>query len=165
MLRSHFRLLPIMLICTVFISITAVTFFLAKVENISNNIPAILYIIFFVAFFIYFTCLLFFGELRTKAIVVIINDQAIIKKGFIGLGVKKIYAINDLSGFKISLLHSGSGTYEYLYLMLGNKKVIKLSEYYHKNYKELKQLLVRKNVKNLGVEYWSFMTETKELFQ
>jgi hypothetical protein len=158
-------LLPIILICTVFISITILTFFLVKAENISNNIPAILYIVFFAVFFIYIICLLFFGELRTKAIVVVINDQAIIKKGFIGLGVKKIYAINNLSGFKISSLHSRSGTYEYLYLMIGNKKVVKLSEYYHKNYKELKQLLVRKNVKNLGVEYWSFITETQEIFQ
>ena len=108
--------------------------------------------------------MLVFGELRTKAVKIYIGNSSIAKKSFLGLGLETTYNFSDLSGYKTSKLSSKNGTYEVLYVMSGDKKVIKLSEFYHSNYKELKADLMRKNLKSLGVEYWSFIRETKEIF-
>ncbi len=94
------------------------------------------------------------GELRTKAIVVYVDRNSVTVKPFLGLGRKKTYKIEDLSGYKLSILSSRGGAYEYFYLIVEEKKVVKLSEFYHQNYRELKTELIRKNIKNLGTEHW-----------
>ena len=108
--------------------------------------------------------MLTWGELRTKAVKVLIDNSSITKKSFLGFGTKTTYKFSQIGGFSTSNVSSKSGTYEYLYIIVNDKKVIKLSEFYHGNYKELKSDLMRKNIKNLGIEHWSFITETKEIF-
>ena len=108
--------------------------------------------------------MLTWGELRTKAVKVYLDNSSITKKSFIGLGTNTTYKFAQISGFIISNVSSKSGTYEYLYIIVNDKKVIKLSEFYHGNYKELKSDLMRKNIKNLGIEHWSFIKDTKEIF-
>jgi hypothetical protein len=66
-------------------------------------------------------------------------------------------------GFKTSKLSSRAGTYEYLYLLVGNKKTIKLSEFYHRNYSEIKTHL-KKHVPDLGHERFNMVDEFKEIF-
>ena len=107
---------------------------------------------------------LFCGELRTKMIKVAIEGDTIEVRNFGGLGKKKIYLFRDLNGFKTSRqVYGARGILEYLYLMVGNRKAIKISEVYHKNYKDLKELIESKT-KNLGYENFNFIDELREIF-
>ncbi|MGA9213400.1 hypothetical protein, partial [Kaistella sp.] len=80
---------------------------------------------------------LLFGELRTKMIKVEIDKNEIIIKRFFGLKTET-YKNSEINGWKYSHLSSRGGTYEYLYLYKNDKKIIKISEYYHKNYFQIK---------------------------
>ena len=105
---------------------------------------------------------LLFGELRTKMIIVEIGKNEIIIKRFFGL-VSKTFRISELNGWKYSHLSSRGGTYEYLYLIKDQKKVIKISQFYHKNYFRLKNEIQAK-FKYLGYEKFSYIDELKEIF-
>mgnify|MGYP001037476933 CR=1 FL=1 len=107
---------------------------------------------------------LLWGELRTKLITATLGQFQIAVKGFAGLGPEKIYPWRDLEGYKIAILPSEHGTYEYLYLFREGKKVVKLSEFYHQNYQELKNT-IRQHCQDLGSESFSFWKEIKEIFQ
>lgn len=109
------------------------------------------------------TVWLIFGELRTKATVVKINSDNIILSKFLGAGTEEEFSFDYFDGFAIAILPSRGKAYEYLYLMTGNKKAIKLSEFYHKNYYELKQE-ISKNSKFLGNRRFSYLAELKEIF-
>jgi hypothetical protein len=105
-----------------------------------------------------------FGELRTKAIYINIECNSILVKGYLGLGASQIFFFDVIDGYKTSIITLRSNSYEYLYLMVGNKKVVKLSEYYHKNYAELKQMIIDQDFKSLGFENHSSINEIKEIF-
>lgn len=78
-------------------------------------------------------------ELRTKAIEVEFDEEGIIKKNFAGLGRPVRFDWDEIDGFKLDKIYSKSAGYECLYLMRGDERIVKLSEYYHQNYKELKR--------------------------
>src|SRR5690606_36162160 len=80
---------------------------------------------------------LVFGELRTKYITIELTQNNIVVKRFFGAIIKS-YKASEIDGWKYSMLPSRGGTYEYLYFYQNNKKKIKISEFYHKNYKQLK---------------------------
>ena len=105
---------------------------------------------------------LVFGELRTKFIKVELNKDKIKVQRFLGLKNEN-YTLLEIEGWKYSLLSSQGGTYEYLYLYKNNKKIIKISEFYHSNYKQLKQE-IQDQYKYLGFEKFSFIDELKEIF-
>lgn len=105
---------------------------------------------------------LLFGELRTKMIKVEIDKNEIIIKRFFGLKTES-YKNQEIDGWKYSHLSSRGGTYEYLYLYKNEKKIIKISEYYHKNYFQIKNKIEAK-FKDLGYERFSFIDELKEIF-
>lgn len=115
-------------------------------------------------FFVFIWIWLIFGELRTKTVSVSFDEDRIIVRGYLGLGKFKVYHLSDISGFKTSVLSSRGGSYEYLYLMVGNKKIAKLSAFYHSNYKQVKGYLVSMNIKFIGVEYFSNRQELKDIF-
>ncbi|MBS1511784.1 MAG: hypothetical protein JST86_13135 [Bacteroidetes bacterium] len=162
MLQSKFRLwvlLPLLLSIILLLSITSfVKIFSAKI-NLHQSVSALLSLIFFIFLFLW----LVWGELRTKVIKVSIQDNNINARNFLGLGFSKSYLFSEIDGFQISFLHSDSGYYEYLYIIKGKKKVIKLSEFYHQNYKELKGLLSSK-LNDMGVEKFNYWRELKEIF-
>lgn len=106
---------------------------------------------------------LFFGELRTKCIMVELVNNKIIVKRFFGIKTER-YKLVDIKGFKTSLLSSNHNTYEYLYLYKNEDKIIKISQFYHKNYFEIKSE-IQKNIKNLGYEKLSYKDEFKEIFK
>lgn len=106
---------------------------------------------------------LFFGEFRTKMIKVVLNDDHLLIKTFGGLSTAKKYLYKDLDGFKTSILRSRGGDNEYLYFIKDNKKVGKISDFYHKNYLELKTEISSK-LKDLGFEKFSYKDELKETF-
>lgn len=102
------------------------------------------------------------GEIRTKFIIVKINENEIIVKRFLGLKTET-FKFSEIKGWKYSHLSSRGGTYEFLYLYQNNKKIIKISEFYHKNYYPLKKHIQEK-FNYLGYEKFSLISEFKEIF-
>jgi hypothetical protein len=127
-----------------------------KIPPPLHGIPLILLLTFTLAW-------LFFGEFRTKMIKVKLEENYIIIKQFGGLGKGKEFLYSDLDGFKTSILRSAGANNEYLYFMRDNKKVGKISDFYHKNYKALKSNIETK-LDNLGFENFSYTDEFKESF-
>lgn len=115
-------------------------------------------------FFLFVWFWIVFGEMRTKVIWVAVDESTIVIRRFIGLGPRQFYDFAEIDGFKTLILSSSSGSYEYLYLMRNGKKIIKLSEFYHSNYKDLKRELSLHKCKNLGFEVFSYTNELKEIF-
>src|SRR5690606_13126487 len=97
------------------------------------------------------------GEIRTKFIIVEITENKIIVKRFFGLK-REIFKFSEIKGWKYSYLSSIGGTYEYLYFYKNNRKVIKISEFYHKNYYQLKSHIQTK-FDCLGYEKFSMIDE------
>ena len=85
---------------------------------------------------------LFFGELRTKAVQVTLEGNALVLVSFFGLGPRQVFSVSGFDGTQTSLLPTAYDTYEYLYLLQNGKKKVKLSQFYHKNYNALKEKLV-----------------------
>jgi hypothetical protein len=107
---------------------------------------------------------LFWGEFRTKMIKVEIDGDVISVRKFGGLGKKRDFLFSEFDGFKTSLQPYGArGILEYLYILNGNRKTIKISEAYHSNYHDLKVAIGLK-IPNLGNEDFSFSDEFKEIF-
>ena len=143
----------------VFLCIVCLLFLIAS--GISDlplfaSIPILLLFLFILIWLVY-------GELRTKAIKVKINSNNVIVKNFMGMGTGKDYGFKEFDGYRISILPSEYKEYEYLYLFIGQKKVIKISQFYHSNYDELKSSLTSKT-KNLGEEPFSIIREIKEIY-
>ena len=80
------------------------------------------------------------------------------------MGFANTYQIDEISGFKTSILSAKGTCYEYLYLMIGEKKIAKISDFYHGNYKELKRYIISKGIKNMGVVWFSNRQELKDIF-
>ncbi len=155
--KLKFRTLAVIFSC-IFLCIVCLLFLV--ISGISDlplfaSIPILLLFLFIVIWLVY-------GEIRTKAIKVKINSNNVIVKNFMGLGSGKDYGFNEFDGYRISILPSEYKEYEYLYLYIGQKKVIKISQFYHSNYDELKMSLTSKT-KNLGEEPFSIIREIKEI--
>jgi hypothetical protein len=119
----------------------------------------------FVLFLLLFSFInLLFGELRTKAIYLRIESDKIIVNPYLGLGSKKEFKINYFDGYTISNLYSFGGSFEYLYLINNNKKIIKISEFHHANSKEVK-VLIHTKLKFKGRVKFNFLDELVEIFK
>ncbi|WP_265428439.1 hypothetical protein [Chryseobacterium sp. YIM B08800] len=116
----------------------------------------------FVPSILILTLLFLVGELRTKIIIVKIENNQLEVRRFFGLKIET-YKFSEITGWKYSHQTSKGGTYEYLYLYKNDKKTIKISEFYHKNYFLLKNEIEIK-IKYLGYEQFSFIDEFKEIF-
>jgi hypothetical protein len=106
---------------------------------------------------------IFFGEMRSKAVRVNLAETEMRVKGFFGLGAARIYQYAALEGFEISELPTSYSSYEYLYVYKAGKKVAKISDYYHRNYTEMKNFLVTK-IEDLGEVEFSISQEFREIF-
>ncbi|WP_183566323.1 hypothetical protein [Mucilaginibacter sp. SP1R1] len=132
-------------------------------NGLKSDTPIGLFVI-ICLFFLFIWIWMFFGELRTKIIKIERENENVIVRRYLGIGNSKHYNLLDISGFKTSVLSSKGGSYEYLYLMMDNKKVAKLSAFYHSNYKELKSHVVTMGIKNIGFEQFSNVQELKDIF-
>jgi len=109
---------------------------------------------------------LVYGELRTKVIFVYIGYDLFTVKSYFGLGPSKTWYFNEIDGYLTAILPaSGGESYEYLYLIKNSKKVIKLSQFYHSNYTDLKNAISSAGISNLGCEDFSYSRELKEIFR
>lgn len=117
----------------------------------------------FLALFTFTWIWLVFGEMRTKVIKVHIEGEEVIVSNYVGLGAKRVYSLSHFDGIETASQPSKYDTYEFLYLIKNGRKVVKLSQFYHSNYAELKSVLTGK-VRNLGQKGFSYMQEIKEIF-
>jgi hypothetical protein len=157
MIKSEFTfrayLIPILIIALTIIS------FLIIITTQFNELKWIHYYMSFL--FLIIWVWLVFGEFRKKIIFIKIDKNKIIYKNYFGFN--KTYYFKDFDGFYTSFLRSKDANHEYLYFIKNEKKIIKISEAYHKNYKELKKNINPK-LKDLGQIPFSFVDETKEIF-
>jgi hypothetical protein len=106
---------------------------------------------------------LIYGECRTKIIRVELNFDNLVIRRYFGLAKPVTYYYTDLGGFTITILPAQNAAYEYLYIKSGDKNVGKLSEFYHKNYSDLKNEL-KHHLNDLGYADFSYWKEMKEIF-
>ena len=104
------------------------------------------------------------GELRTKAIRVTIGYDKIKVSPYLGYGATKEYFFSEFEGYVLIILPAEYRDYEYLYLIKEGKKVIKLSEFYHLNYLEMKNEIALK-CKKMQPEKFSLLREWKEIWE
>lgn len=122
-------------------------------------LPTLITLAFFIIVFLW----LILGEVKNKFIVVNFDEKKIFVKKFGGFFPKVEYDSKEIEGWKYSILPSRGGNDEYLYIYHNGKKIAKVSEFYHRNYLEIKQY-VKNNYKDLGFEQFSYRTELKEIF-
>lgn len=107
---------------------------------------------------------LFWGECRTKMIRVNIDGNNISVKRFGGIGKKVNYKFSEFDGFTTSKQPYGArGILEFLYIIKAGRKIIKISEAYHKNYADLKTAILLQ-AKDLGCQNFNFIDEFREIF-
>lgn len=144
MLTSKFRFpayLPLILV----IFLGVFTLFISTVAISEEDLTAIFIYIGLCCFMIAVLAWLLLGEVRAKAVTVELDEKGIAVRSYYGFGSKRQFNYSECEGFATSDLPTESGqTYEYLYVMQNGKKIVKLSEFYHKNYTELKRDIASK---------------------
>ncbi len=161
MLKSKFTLRTLLIPCLI-ISFASISVFIL-ITNLPLKIEQIRWIDVYMSFlFLYVWIFLVFGEFRNKIIVISLYNNEIKKKNYLGL--KRKYNYKDFDGYQTSILTAKGQSYEYLYFIKDNKKIIKISEYYHKNYFDLKNE-ISAHLFFLGEVKSSLIDEIKEIFK
>lgn len=160
MIQSKFKLrallIPFLIIATTGFSIFMLTKNLPLETQKIRWIEIYMSVLFLITWF-----WLVFGELRTKIIRITIRGNQVEKRNFLGL---KQYNFKDFDGFQTSILSSKGEDFEYLYFIKNGEKVIKISEAYHKNYAELKNV-ISNQLKDLGRIKFNYFDELKEVIK
>ena len=159
-MKSKFKYWTILVIVLFLFVTWVIPFIVLRIQE-KGDFPTSAILVFFILGFMWIW--LFLGELRTKAIQVKIEDEQITVKSFLGFGIKRSYPLSEFDGMETALLPSKYDTYEYLYLVKNGKKLIKLSEFYHRNYPDLKEALLNK-VPYMGEKDFTLLQELKEIF-
>lgn len=163
MLRSTFRKWAYLtFVLTIFMLgiLVAMITCLGSISKLNESLPVLFACLFLAFVFVW----LLRGELRNKAVVVTIYTNRIDVRYLMGLGKTRTFLFSELDGYLTSWLSSDAGQYEYLYLVCQGKKIIKLSQFYHKNYAELKEAITPR-IKDLGEEKFTYKNELKEVFK
>lgn len=83
-------------------------------------------------------------EMRKKAMKLQFSDMKLTVSGYYGNGPSIQFNFSELDGYFTSQFPSSAGSYEYLFLLKNKQKVVTLSEYYHRNYDEMKQFITQR---------------------
>lgn len=162
-MKSRFRFWSyLMLAC--FLAMTYILLMLIYVVFYKQAKETDTIIVLVIFFFLFVWLWLFFGEIRTKAISVHLNNEGIRYKKYLGVGFSQTFKWVDFEGYKTCLVPSKGRSYEYLYLIINGKKVIKVSEFYHSNYSEMKKYVAAR-VSYLGKEDYRYLSDIKEIFE
>ena len=84
------------------------------------------------------------GELRLKAVKVEISNDRIRIRRYLGYGALEEYWFSEMDGYKTVLLQSEYRDYESLSILKNGRKIVRVSEFYHENYFELKDMISAK---------------------
>lgn len=86
-------------------------------------------------------CWLVFGELRRSAVRLRIDGGVLVVTPFAGLGFTRRYDLKSFDAVTSTILVSRGGAYEYRYLMKAGRRVVRVSSFYLKNYREISEAL------------------------
>ncbi len=141
MLESKFKFFTLFaIILSLFILV--VLMFVVYILGMST-LPLYISILLIISLFSILSFLIF-SELRDKAIKLKLDDKTISIKNFIGLGKEIKYNFKEFDGYKFSLLSTEEKEFEYLYLLIAGKKIIRVSEFYHSNYADIKNAIKKR---------------------
>lgn len=117
----------------------------------------------FVVILLFLAIFVIYVELKDKIIAIKFEQTNIKIKRF--CGIKKPVFINNLEikGFQNSIVTTKYESYNYIYLIKGNKKVAKISNQYHDNFEELSEEIKKRYI-DLGFVYTGFISEIKDIF-
>ena len=115
---------------------------------------------FWFCFIIYF----WLTEFRTRAHSVEILKDNIVLREYFGLGRRKEINLKDIEGFIRSTQPGKMKDYEFLFLLKKGKRVVAISEFYHRNYSALRSQVENK-IPDLGRQKYKFLPEYKEMFR
>lgn len=168
MIESKFNwwaILPLVLAVIIFMVISYLTYFIFLMPKDGSMTPALYFMLTLVLVFFLITFIWVFAEMRKRALYVEIFSHSIIACSFYGYGKRQLFAFTGFTGYTISNLPNYYGnTSEYLHIIKGTKKVLSISEFYHKNYKELKDGLTG-SLKFLGEIPFDMKEEWKDLLK
>ena len=113
-----------------------------------------------------FFSLLYFREFRKRAITISISNNEIISSNFYGFGKDKVFKFEEFITSKTIYNYTryGSHKYENLYLYINDSAVIQISEMYHSNYKELKEIITER-IPISETKYFSFWEDLKDAYK
>lgn len=164
MIKSKFTLWPLLPLVIVLLLSSVFVSAVVNQQSIFNpNLSPFadfILLVFFGAVFWW----IFFGELFRKCVRARLSNNTVEIRAFLGLGFRRINEWSYYDGFIINEVPSRAGTYEYLYVIKDNTRTLLVSDFYHKNYKEIKHFLVNNRIGKLSKEPWSFTQEMKEVF-
>jgi hypothetical protein len=114
-------------------------------SNKSNGLLYLTVILFGIALI-----MLLWGHQGSKVAMIEFDDEKVRTTSFYGLGVTRVLFIKDLAGYNTNIIRSRRGReYEQLYLYLESRRVVRLSQFHHVNYFEMKEAFIRLWVKKL----------------
>lgn len=115
------------------------------------------------AFIAMIASILFWLPLRKKAVTIVITDNEIVTRSFLGIGSARRYPLSAFTGFVYFNDRYKDDKFERLYILINDKKIIGISGFYHKNYNQLKQILSQ-TIPDLGLTTYSRTDELLETF-
>ena len=121
-------------------------------ENKSQILQGVLFIIAF--------GLILFHQIKTKLVSIILAENNIeITDWF-----RKVnkFKFSEITGFESRIEKGKFESFEYLYLIKNGKRIATISQTYHENYPELKNIIKQK-FKNLGISKFGLISEIKEI--
>lgn len=128
----------------IFVFLSVFILFITNEIFNAHDLPSILPYLAVAPFFVVIWLWLILGELKKNINRVILTEDLIIVSKFGGLSEGLSYPYGFFDSLTTSILTSRSGKYEYLYLIKGEKRLVTLSQFYHLNYQELKDFLLKK---------------------
>ncbi len=104
------------------------------------------------------------GELRLKTHRIYFTTNGIEVRPFLGLRKSQTYSYDDITGFTIELQPAYPFPYERITLMSHEKKLLRISQFYFRNYKEIK-LLITERFTNYQIQKFSLRKAITEIFE
>lgn len=104
------------------------------------------------------------GELRRKALCVRFKEHVVETQTFFGFGKKQVYPYELFKGYHIGLLPALPKPYEQLIMVVGERQVFAVSEFYLSNYAELKTF-ISEHFAYLGVKKYNQAEEFRKIVE
>ncbi len=83
-------------------------------------------------------------QLRQNLLNIIITDENITFRRYLGFGKSNIYNLKDLDGYNIQIKKTKGEEYEILKIIKDNKTLMQISQFYIDNYSDLKLKIEQK---------------------
>lgn len=103
---------------------------------------------------------IFILEFKRNAIKIAFSHDKISWWNYFGYGQEKCVFKHEIEGYTTSVLKSESGDFQVISMKSKNETILRISEFYHENYPELKAF-IQANYKDLGWEEYSLLKELK----